>query len=300
MELEYDTFGDRAAPPLLLVMGWATQMIAWDEEFCETLAGRGFHVIRFDNRDIGLSTKLDHLGLPDLGALVARERQPPYTLDDMASDAAGLLDALGVRAAHVVGASMGGYIAQLLAIRHSDRVLSLTSIMSGLGGADDVQATPEVTAALMSTPPADREGLIEYGVMTSRLVGSPVYFDEARARRARTRAVDRSVYPPGVLRQLGAIITAPSRREALGSLRIPALVIHGEADPLVPLENGRRTAAAIPGSKLVILPQMGHDLPPQLWPQIIDSITENAFPSPLAGEGQGGGRSAQRPPPELT
>jgi pimeloyl-ACP methyl ester carboxylesterase len=276
MELEYDTFGDPAAVPLLLVMGWATQMIAWDEEFCETLAGRGFHVIRFDNRDIGLSTKLDHLGLPDLGDLVARERQPPYTLADMAADAAGLLDALGVRAAHVVGISMGGYIAQLLAIRHTDRVLSLTSIMSGLGGVDDVPASPEVTAALLSPPPEDREGLIEYGVMTSRLIGSPDYFDEARARIVRTRAVDRSVHAAGVLRQLGAIIAAPSRRESLGRLRIPALVIHGDADPLVPIENGRRTAAAIPGSRLVVLPGMGHELPPQLWPQIIDAIAENA------------------------
>jgi pimeloyl-ACP methyl ester carboxylesterase len=280
MELEYDTFGDRDAVPLLLVMGWTAQMIAWDEEFCETLAGRGFHVVRFDNRDVGLSTKLDHLGLPDLGALLAGEGRPPYTLDDMAADAAGLLDALGIRAAHVVGASMGGYIAQLLAIRHAATVLSLTSIMSGLGGVDEVQASPEVRAALMSTPPEDREGLIEHAVETSRLIGSPAYFDEARARMVRTRAVDRSVYPAGVLRQLGAIIAAPSRRESLGRLRIPALVIHGDADPLVPLENGRRTAAAIPGSKLVVLAQMGHDLPPQLWPRIIDAIAENASSRP--------------------
>ena len=276
LELEYEAFGDPGAPPLLLVMGWATQMIGWDDAFCDELAGRGFHVIRFDNRDVGLSSKLDALGLPDLGGILAGSARPPYTLDEMADDAVGLLDALWIRSAHVVGASMGGFIAQLMAIRHPDRVRSLTSIMSGLGGTDQVQPRLEVNAALMTQPPSGREGLIDWGVGISRLISGPAYFDEQRAREQRARAVDRSVSVPGTLRQLGAVMAAPSRKEALGRLKLPFLVIHGDADPLIPVENGRRTAAAVPGARLLILPGMGHDLPPQLWPQVIDAIAENA------------------------
>ena len=283
LQLEYDTFGDPGAPPLLLVMGWATQMIGWDEGFCEELATRGFHVIRFDNRDIGLSSKLDSLGLPDLGGIMAGRASPPYTLEDMAEDAVGLLDALWIRSAHVVGASMGGFIAQLIAIRHPDRVRSLTSIMSALGGSDEEPARLEVTAALMAQPPADRQGLIEWGVGISRLISGPEYFDERRARTQRARAIDRSVSLPGTLRQLAAIVAAPSRKEGLAGLRVPFLVIHGDADPLIPVENGRRTAAAVPGARLLVLRGMGHDLPPQLWPRIIDAIAENASAGTAAG-----------------
>jgi pimeloyl-ACP methyl ester carboxylesterase len=276
LELEYDTFGDPAAAPMLLVMGLATQMIAWREELCRSLAGRGFHVVRFDNRDVGLSTKFDELGLPDLAQVMTGGVAPPYTLDDMAADAAGLLDALGIPSAHVVGASMGGYIAQLLAVNRPEKVLTLTSIMSGVGGGDAVSASAEVMAALMAPPPTDREGLIEVRVRTSQLIGSPGYFDEQRARELQTEAVDRSVSLAGTVRQFAAIMAAPSRRAALGRLQVPTLVIHGDADPLVPVENGRITAAAVPGAKLLVLPGMGHDLPPQLWPQIIDAIAAHA------------------------
>jgi pimeloyl-ACP methyl ester carboxylesterase len=276
MELEYDTFGDRRSRPLLLVMGLGTQMIGWEEDFCQELAERNFYVIRFDNRDAGLSTHLDGLGTPNLAAVMSKQARPPYTLDDMADDAAGLLDALGIPAAHVVGASMGGFVSQLLTIHHPEKVLTLTSIMSALGGVDDVAAAPEVTAALLAPPPADSEGLIEWGVSMSRLLGGPRYFEEERSRAMRVRAVARAVSLSGTLRQLAAIIAAQSRREALGRTRIPVLVLHGDSDPLVPVENGRRTAASVPGSRLVIVPGMGHDLPPQVWPQVIGEISKLA------------------------
>jgi pimeloyl-ACP methyl ester carboxylesterase len=285
MELEYDTFGERRSRPLLLVMGLGTQMIAWEEDFCQALAERDFYVIRFDNRDVGLSTHLDELGTPSLAAVMSKQARSPYMLDDMADDAAGLLDALGIPAAHVVGASMGGFISQLLAIKHPEKVLTLTSIMSALGGDDDVAASPEVTAALLAPPPPDRDGLIEWGVSMSRLLGGPLYFEEERSRAMRVRAVDRAVSLSGTLRQLAAIIAAQSRREALGRTRVPVLVVHGDSDPLVPVENGKRTAAAVRGARLVIVPGMGHDLPPQVWSQVIAEISELAGSADPASSG---------------
>jgi pimeloyl-ACP methyl ester carboxylesterase len=277
LEFEYETFGDADAPPLLLIMGLGAQMITWEEEFCELLAGRGFHVIRFDNRDVGLSTKLDHLGTPELAAVAGGTEPPPYHLEDMADDAAGILEALGIEAAHVVGASMGGFVAQLLAIRHPARVLSLTSIMSAPGGMrDNVPATPEAMEALLEPPPADREGMIEHGVWISSRISGPAHFDPEDARRKRTRSLDRSVSIAGTARQLAAIAAAPSRLERLRELDVPALVVHGEADPLVPVENGRRTAEAIPGARLLLLPTMGHDLPRPCWPEIVAAIAETA------------------------
>jgi len=277
LELEYDTFGDPDRVPLLLVMGLGAQMISWDEEFCELLAGRGFHVIRFDNRDCGLSTRLDHLAAPTLSGVLDGSERAPYALEDMADDAAALLDGLGVEAAHVVGASMGGFIAQLLAIGHRSRVLSLTSIMSAAGGmADNVPATPEAMEALLKPPPSDREGMIEHGVWISSRICGPEHFDPEEARQKRTRAVDRSVSVAGTARQLAAVATARSRVAALRTLDLPALVVHGEADPLVPVENGRRTAEAIPGARLLLLPTMGHDLPRAYWPQIVDAIADTA------------------------
>ena len=278
VELEYDEFGDAEAPALVLVMGLATQMIAWDEEFCERLAAAGpFRVVRFDNRDIGLSTEFAEKGVPDVMKVLSGEEPPPYTLDDMADDAVGLLDALGIRRAHFVGASMGGFIVQLVAIRHPERVLSLTSIMSGPAGVrDNAPATPEAMNALMKQPPRDREGLIEHGVWVSRTIGGPAYFDEAEVRRRRARAVDRSVRIEGTARQFAAIAAAPDRTEQLRKLDVPALVVHGEADPLVPIENGRRTAAAIPGARLLTFEKMSHDLPRPLWPEIVAAIAELA------------------------
>jgi pimeloyl-ACP methyl ester carboxylesterase len=277
LELEYDTFGEPDGAPLLLIMGLGAQLISWEEPFCELLASRGFRVIRFDNRDVGLSTKLDHLGVPDLLEVLAGSHPPAYRLEDLADDAGGVLDALGIAAAHVVGASMGGFVAQLLAIRRPASVLSLTSIMSAPAGlADNVPATAEAAEVVTKPPPADREGLIEHGVWISRLLSGPEHFDLEESRRKRVRAIDRSVSVAGTARQMAAIAASSSRLEQLRALDVPALVVHGEADPLVPVENGRRTAEAIPGARLLLLPTMGHDLPKACWPEIVDAITETA------------------------
>src|ERR1017187_7257059 len=275
VELEYDTFGDPSATPLLLVMGLAYQMIEWDERVCRLLADRGFWVIRFDNRDVGLSTRMDHLGLPDLLAPLGGNPVALYSLDDMAEDAAGLLDVLGIRAAHVVGASMGGMIAQLIAIHHPDRVLSLTSIMSTVGGPAVVQADSDVQLALFSPPGTTREERIEHSVTLRRLInGKGLPFDEDDARRRATLAHDRSFHPDGALRQAIAIAAAPDRAPALGQLRMPSLVIHGEQDPLVPPDNGHQTAAALPGARLMMIPAMGHNLPKRVWTEVLDAIAE--------------------------
>lgn len=277
LQFEYDTFGQASAPPLLLIMGLGAQMISWDEGFCELLAGRGFHVIRFDNRDVGLSTRLDHLGTPGLSAVAGGSEPPPYRLEDLADDAAGVLAALGIDAAHVVGASMGGFVAQVLAIRRPSLVLSLTSIMSAPGGmTDNAPATPEAMEALLKPPPADREGMIEHGVWVSSRISGPQHFDPDEARRKRTLAIDRAVSVDGTARQMAAIAAARSRVEQLRTLNVPALIVHGVADPLVPVENGRRTAEAIPGARLLLLPTMGHDLPRPCWPEIVEAIAETA------------------------
>jgi pimeloyl-ACP methyl ester carboxylesterase len=278
IELEYDEFGDPLAPALLLVMGLGSQMISWDEDFCELLAAAGpFHVVRFDNRDCGLSTKFAEHRIPNISDVLVGREKPAYTLDDMAADAAALLDTLGIEKAHIVGASMGGFIAQLLAINYPGKVLSLTSIMSAPGGtAHNVAATPEAAEVLVTRPPADRGALIEHGVWVSRVLQGPAYFDEADSRQRRTRVTDRNISSDGTARQRGAIAAAHDRTEALGKLSLPALIIHGEADPLVPVENGKRTAAAIPGSRLLTFPHMGHHLPRPLWPEIIEAIAANA------------------------
>lgn len=279
LELEYDSFGDRGDRPLLLVMGLGAQMIAWEEDLCRTLADHGHWVVRFDNRDVGLSTKLDAAGVPNVFELMrkvaAGERpQVPYTLDDMADDSVGLLDALGLESAHVCGASMGGMIAQTVAIRHPGRMRSLTSIMSTTGDRSLPPAKPEAMAVLLSPPPATREQAIEQHLKAARAIGSPGFpFDAARARARAARIYDRSAYPAGVARQLAAVLAHGSRKSALGALRMPALVIHGDADPLVPVEGGRDTAASIPGAELLEVAGMGHDLPPQVWPRLVAAIS---------------------------
>jgi pimeloyl-ACP methyl ester carboxylesterase len=275
--LEYETFGDPKAQPLLLIMGLGAQMISWDDSLCAQLADRGFRVIRFDNRDSGLSTRIEDAGDPDLATAFSGNAEPAYELDDLADDAAGLLDDLDIRAAHIVGASMGGFIAQLVAINHPDCVLSLTSIMSGPGGSDEVPPKPEGAAILTVTPPPTREERIEQAMSFRRvLLGSADPFDEALERARATRAVDRAYYPPGVGRQLVAILTANSRMEKLTQLRVPTLVIHGVDDVLVPVENGRLVAEAVPGARLIELEGMGHDLPKRVWPQVLDAIEEIA------------------------
>jgi len=278
LELEYDVTGDAGAPPIVLAMGFSMQMIAWDEEFCAALAARGFRVVRFDNRDIGLSTHLAHLGMPDfMRAMMGDASAAPYTLADMADDVAGLLDALDLRAAHVVGASMGGFIVQELAIRHPERVLSLASIMSTTGARNVGQPTPEASAALLTPPAADRAAAIDRALGIWRVIGSPGFpFDEARIRLRTERAWDRDHDPTGVARQIAAIFTSRDRTVDLGRVRVPTVVIHGAADPLVPLAGGEATASAIPGARLVVIPGMGHDLTQGAWPTIIDAIVDNA------------------------
>jgi pimeloyl-ACP methyl ester carboxylesterase len=281
--LEYETFGDPKAQPLLLIMGLGAQMTTWEDEFCNQLATRGFHVIRFDNRDVGLSTWMEDLGPPDMASAFSGEPNAAYELDEMAADAAELLDSLDIHAAHIVGASMGGFIAQLVAINHPERVLSLTSIMSGPGGADMVAPKPEGAAILMLTPPDSREERIEQAMSFRRvLLGSGDPFDEAYERARATRSVDRSYYPPGVGRQLLAILAAKSRLERLREVKVPTLVVHGVDDVLVPVENARLVAEAVPGARLIEFDGMGHDLPRRVWPQVMDAIVEVAG-APLQG-----------------
>jgi pimeloyl-ACP methyl ester carboxylesterase len=282
IELVYDTFGEPSAPPLLLIMGLGGQMIAWDEEFCTELAGRGYWVIRFDNRDVGLSTRLDEAGVPDILALMQAQArgeavQAPYTLRDMAGDAAGLLDALQAGSAHVVGASMGGMIAQELTIHHPERVRTLTSIMSSTGNPELPPPTPEAMSVLVTPFPTDREGYLESSVHTSRILAGPGFpFDEDRAREHAGQVFDRGLSLAGTARQLAAILASGSRKEALQAVTVPTLVIHGDADPLVPVECGMDTANSVPGAELLIIEGMGHDLPLAVAPRVIAAIVRHA------------------------
>jgi pimeloyl-ACP methyl ester carboxylesterase len=278
LQLCYETFGPSDAPPLLLVMGLGSQMILWDDEFCELLAAQGFWVIRFDNRDVGRSTIMREAPVPKRWQLVTRDsRGAAYSLDDMAGDAVGLLDHLGIDAAHVVGASMGGMIAQLIAIGHPDRVLSLVSIMSSTGNRRAGRPQPRIALRLLRPAQREREGYIKDHIDTYRTIGSAGFeFEEEHKRERAGRCFDRGIHPAGSARQMAAIVTAPDRTKSLGQVRVPTTVIHGNADPLVNVSGGRATAKAIPGAKLVILPGMGHDLPRELWPQIIEAITHNA------------------------
>ena len=257
IELEYETFGDPKAQPLLLIGGLGTQLITWDPEFCRLLAERGFYVIRFDNRDAGRSTW----------------PEDPYTLDDMANDAAGLLDTLGIPAAHIVGASMGGFIGQLMALDHPEHVLTLTSLISGPNGDDQVAPTDEGRAVLLAADPGTREGRIDLGLRSKQaLLGPADPFEEDYERARVVAAVDRAFNSAGFVRQLQAIMAAPGRLERLRSVKVPTLVVHGDADILVPVENGRRVAAAVPGARLVEIPGMGHDVPKRVWTRVADEI----------------------------
>jgi pimeloyl-ACP methyl ester carboxylesterase len=277
IEIEYETFGDAGGQPLLLIMGLGAQMLSWDEAFCAQLAARGFRVIRFDNRDSGLSTWMDDAGLPDMAAALGGNPQPAYKLDDLADDAIGLLDALGIRKAHVVGASMGGFIAQLVAINHPDRLLSLTSIMSGPGGTDGVAPKPEGAAVLVLMPPSTRDDRIEQSIEIRRVLTGPGdAFDETYERARAARAVDRAYNPVGTARQFVAILAAAGRVERLKKVGVPTLVIHGDDDVLVPVENGRLVAAAVPGARLLEFDGMGHDLPERVWPQVVEAIEQLA------------------------
>ena len=283
IQIEYDTIGDPACPPLLLIMGLGGQLIHWDEDFCRQLAARDLFVIRFDNRDTGLSTRFEAAGLPDMAALLdarlqVQSIQAPYGLDDMAEDAAKLLETLDIEKAHICGSSMGGMIAQLLALRHPQRLLSLTSIYSTTGNPDLPQSQPAAMEALLTPQPVERQAYIDFNVTTMKAIaGTGFPFDEQFIRRVSARAYDRAFYPSGVGRQMMAVIAQQDRTAALGSVTVPTLVVHGTADPLVPAAHGQATADAIPGAQLLLVEGMGHDLPhiKGPWPQVIDAVAEH-------------------------
>lgn len=282
IQIEYDTFGDSSASPLLLVMGLGAQMTRWEEEFCNKIADKGHYVIRYDNRDVGLSTKFDEASVTDvLGTMAAIFRKEKvevtYTLDDMADDGIGLMDVLGIEKAHICGASMGGFIVQTMGVRHPSRISSITSIMSGTGNPNLPQAKPKAMNFLLQPAPTERDKYIDYMVKGRRIIGSPGFaFDEERIRENTALDFDRSFYPEGAARQLIAILIRGNRKEALASIKVPTLIIHGADDPLVPVEHGKDTAEAIPGSELMIIDGMGHDIPREVWPQLIDAIASNA------------------------
>ncbi len=282
VEITYETFGNPEHPPLLLVMGLAMQMIAWDTDFCAALAAKGYYVIRFDNRDVGRSSWFDHLGMPNIPELIQKRlaRQPievPYQLTDMVEDTVGLLDALGIDAAHVVGASMGGMISQLLAIHHPERVRTLTSWMSTTGDPSLPRAQPHVIAAIMMPKPTRPEALVAYALELWKILNGSVFpMDKERVKTRSLLAMERGANPKGVGRQIAAILAAPSRRKPLRKLQVPTLVIHGDNDPLVPVECGIDTAEHIPRAKLHIIPGKGHAFPPVLWPQILEAIAQHA------------------------
>jgi pimeloyl-ACP methyl ester carboxylesterase len=278
IRLAYETFGSADDPPLLLIMGLATQMIAWPDEFCERLAARGFYVIRYDNRDIGRSSRMDGARPPKVRELLTRRvKSPVYTLETMAEDAAGLLDAIGIADAHVVGVSMGGMIAQTLAAHHPQRVRSLVSIMSTTGNRWKGSPAARVYPVLLGKPARSKDEYIAQLLKVGRIIGSPGYVrDEDALRALAERSWERGHSPAGPGRQLAAIIASGDRTAALGRISAPTLVIHGTKDRLVRPSGGRATAAAIPGAKLLMIDGMGHDLPREVWPRMIDAIAPHA------------------------
>jgi pimeloyl-ACP methyl ester carboxylesterase len=277
IRLCYDAFGNPADPPLLLVMGLGTQMVAWHEDFCGKLVDEGFYVIRFDNRDIGRSTHLDAAPTPTLRQLLMRRPPAAYRLEDMAGDTVGLLDALGIDAAHIVGASMGGMIAQTLAATRPDRVLSLVSIMSTTGSRRVGRPAWRVMPIFLKQAPRDREAFIDHTELLFKTIGSSgIPRDDAELREVAGLMFDRGLDPAGTSRQLAAIIASGNRTPALRRITAPTVVIHGTADRLVRPSGGRATAKAIPGAKLVKVEGMGHDLPRGAWDQIVAAIVRNA------------------------
>jgi pimeloyl-ACP methyl ester carboxylesterase len=291
IELAYQTMGDPDGEPLLLVMGLATQMIAWDEGFCSLLVDRGFHVVRFDNRDIGRSTKVESAGVPSrIDTMTGRRAGAPYLLRDMARDTIGLMDHLGFESAHLVGASMGGMIVQSAAIEHPERVRSMVSMMSTTGNRRTGLPSLKAFGVLFGSPPKGRQAAIERAVKTFKVIGSPGFpFEEDRVREISGRSYDRGHSAAGVARQLHAITASGDRTRALAGVKAPAVVIHGKRDPLVRPAGGRATAAAIPGARLRMIDGMGHDLPQALWPTFAEEIASNAE---RAGEPEPAGQPA--------
>jgi pimeloyl-ACP methyl ester carboxylesterase len=279
MELCYQTFGDPTDPPMLLVMGLGGPMTWWDPGFCELLADRGFYVIRFDNRDTGRSTRAQ--GRVTRGMLVraftGRKVRAPYALTEMADDAFGLMDHLGLDSAHVVGVSMGGMIAQTMAIQSPQRVRSLTSIMSTTGRRTVGWQHPSLLPGLLARQGAGRAAYIRSSAAFWKLIGSPDYpKPDAEVTAQAAETFDRGISRGGILRQMMAILTQPNRSSRLHGLTMPVLVIHGLADKMVHVSGGRATAAAVPGAELLLVPGMGHDMPRQLWPTYVEAISRTA------------------------
>jgi pimeloyl-ACP methyl ester carboxylesterase len=266
VELYYETFGFDADPALLLINGLGSQCINYRVEWVEQFVAEGFFVIRFDNRDVGLSTWFDGAGTDHAA----------YSLADMADDAVAVLDAAGVDRAHVLGLSMGGMIVQQLAIRHGDRLRSLTSMMSSTGDADVGQPSPDSLEHILTPSPSDREGFIEHQIISARTWGGPDGFDEAWLRQIHGEAYDRAFHPDGQRRQMYAVSTGPSRTGALAAVTVPALVLHGDQDRLVDISGGRRTAEAIPGARFEVIEGLGHDYPPTSWPTIVGLVATHA------------------------
>ncbi len=285
IQIEYETIGDPKSKPLLLIAGLGSQLLAWSNEICEGLANRGFFVIRFDNRDVGLSTKFEDAGIPDfmeINAAYSRGERPkvPYTLEDMADDAVSVLNALNIENAHICGASMGGLIAQVLAYRHSSRVLSLTVIMSTTGNPSLPPGKPEVMAAFFAPIPSEREAYIEEMVKRDRHIFGTFDFDEERDREYRANEYDRSYYPEGSIRQLAAMAVPGNILPEIGAIQAPTMVIHGREDPFYPIEAGKEIASSIQNAELLIVDGMGHSFPSDVLHCVLDAITMNSNKQP--------------------
>jgi len=281
LEVEYETIGNPISKPLLLIAGLGSQMLAWSDEMCEILANRGFFVIRFDNRDVGLSTKFEDAGMPnfvEINAAYSRGEIPevPYTLEDMSDDAIGILDILNIDKAHICGASMGGMIAQIIAYKQPSRVLSLTVIMSTTGNPDLPQAKPEIMAQFFAPVPSEREAYIEETVKRDSLIYGTYAYDEKQGRDYRTKEYDRSYYPEGIARQLAAMAVPGNIKPRISAIRAPTLVVHGREDPFNSIEAGKEIAKTIPGAELLILDGMGHSFPREVIPDIVNALVANS------------------------
>lgn len=276
IDLAYERFGDAHAPPVLLIMGVGAQMIAWPDGFCDELVGRGLQIIRLDNRDVGHSTHLTDAPAPNLAAALAGDHSSAsYTLPDMAADSVGLLDALGLDSAHIVGASMGGFIAQTIAIEHPSRIRSLTSMMSTTGDRSVGQPHAEAMRIFAGPPPTSREEVVQRALDAFRIIGSPGFAPDLEGIADRVgRAYDRAFDPIGIARQAVAVVASGDRTARLRSIDVPTLVIHGADDRMCDVSGGRATAAVIPGAELVVIEGMGHSLPRALWPQLAAKIAE--------------------------
>lgn len=278
IHIEYDEFGEPGNPAVLLIMGLGAQLVRWPMPFVDSLVDLGYRVIRFDNRDVGLSTKFDRAGTPNIVMMAAwrlfrRPIHAPYSLTDMARDAAGLLDALGIDKAHIVGASMGGMIAQLFAAHWPERTLSLTSIMSSTGNPALRGASLQATGLLLRRPRAvDLDAIVAHGVMAAKLVSARYPMDDAQLARRIREETERNHHPAGFVRQMAAILADGDRRDRLKAITAPTVVVHGAEDPLVPVDGGRDTAANIRGARLVEIPGMGHTLPPEVIPTVVDAF----------------------------